>query len=587
MIKRNHNQKNKSTLSAKQILKLDRAQLHLQVEEKMSRAPKDIEAFLSKETRHILHELQVHQLELEMQNEELRRAQEELDESRARYFDLYDLAPVGYCTISGKGLILEANLTAANLLGVERGLLVKQPITRFILKDDQDIFYQHRKQILEASGPQACELRMVKNDGTAFWTRMEAVAVKDCRLDSGQNADSALLFRIVMSDITVLKQAEDTIHQSQKVESIGRLAGGVAHDFNNMLGVIIGRTEICLARIDSSHPIYTDLNEIRKAAERSANLTRQLLAFARKQTIAPRVFDLNGIIGCMLKMLRDLIGEEINLVWLPGNNLWMVKADPSQIEQILANLCVNSRDAITGTGTISIKTDNIVLNADYCARHPESISGEYVLMTVNDDGCGMNKEVIDRLFEPFFTTKEMGKGTGLGLSMVYGSVKQNNGYIDVISEPGHGTTFKIYLPRNKAVADQIRKEGAVESIRGHETILLAEDEPAILEMAMLMLQHLGYTVLPAPTPMEAIRLAEIHSADIHMLMTDVVMPGMNGRDLAKKLHSIYPHLKFLFMSGYTSDVIALHGKLDEFVNFIQKPFSTKDLAAKVREALDS
>jgi PAS domain S-box-containing protein len=395
-------------------------------------------------------------------------------------------------------------------------------------------------------------------------------------------------------DISERKQAEeekarleDQLRQAQKMESVGRLAGGVAHDFNNMLGVILGHAEMALDQVDSAQPLHGDLTEIRQAAERSADLTRQLLAFARKQTVAPQVLDLNETVAGMLNMLKRLIGEDIDLCWQPQPDLWPVKVDPSQIDQILANLCINARDAIAEVGKTTIETGNSIVDKAYCRGHPGLAPGEYVRLAVSDDGCGMDKETLSHLFEPFFTTKGVGQGTGLGLATVYGIVKQNNGFTDVHSELGKGTTFTIYLPRQVAKAEHIRKESpTAPAARGRETVLLVEDEPAILNMITRMLETRGYTVLAAGTPGEAIRLAREHAGEIHLLLTDVVMPEMNGRALAKNLLSLYPHLKRLFMSGYTADVIARQGVLDDGVHFIQKPFSTKNLSAKVREALE-
>ena len=388
-------------------------------------------------------------------------------------------------------------------------------------------------------------------------------------------------------DVTDRKRVEEQLIQAQKMEAVGRLAGGVAHDFNNMLGVILGHTELALEQADPTHPLHDHLEEIMKAAERSANLTRQLLAFARKQTIAPRVLDLNQTVTGMLKMLQRIIGEDIDLTWQPEADVWPVKMDPSQIDQILANLCVNARDAIAGVGKMTIETANTVFAEDYCAIHPGFFPGDYVRLAVSDDGCGMNRETMSHLFEPFFTTKRIGKGTGLGLATVYGTVKQNNGFINVYSEPGQGTTFAIYLPRHAGKAEQERLEDAQGlPPRGRETILLVEDEPDLLDLTATMLERQGYTVLVASTPGEAIRLAGEHIGGIQLLMTDVVMPEMNGRDLAKNLLALYPDLKRLFTSGYTANVIAHHGVLDEGVHFIQKPFSIKDLAAKIREVLD-
>jgi CheY-like chemotaxis protein len=361
----------------------------------------------------------------------------------------------------------------------------------------------------------------------------------------------------------------------------------VAHDFNNMLGVIIGHAEMAMEQVDQALPLYSDLQQIREAAERSSDLTRQLLAFARKQTIAPKVLDINETVEGMLKMLRRLIGEDIDLLWKPGRNLRPVKVDPSQIDQLLANLCVNARDAIEGVGKVTIETDSVAFDEAYCADHTGFVPGEYVLLAVSDDGYGMDKETLSHLFEPFFTTKDVGKGTGLGLATVYGMVKQNNGFINVYSEPGHGTRFTIYLPRYESMTASLPEQAPVQVMtRGSETILVVEDEPALLKMTTMMLEKQGYTVLAANTPGEAIRLAREYPGHINLLLTDVVMPEMNGSELAGNLLSIYPDLKRLFMSGYTANVIAHHGVLDEGVHFIQKPFSLKNLGAKLREALD-
>ena len=394
-------------------------------------------------------------------------------------------------------------------------------------------------------------------------------------------------------DLTAHKRAaaekaklEAQFQQAQKMESVGRLAGGVAHDFNNMLQAILGNAALALEEIPPVSPARESLEEIQKAALRSADLTRQLLAFARRQTIAPKVLDLNEAVEGLLKMLRRLIGEDIHLAWLPAADLGPVKVDPTQIDQILANLCVNARDAIDGVGKVTIETGNAVFDEAYCADHPGFVPGEYVRLAVSDDGRGMDKETQAHLFEPFFTTKGVGEGTGLGLATIYGIVKQNHGFVHVYSEPGQGTTFRLYLPRHAGQAAATRTEPARALPRSSgETVLLVEDEPAILAIARKVLARLGYTVLTARTPGEAIGLAETPAREIHLLMTDVVMPEMNGRDLARRILSIHPKLKCLFMSGYTANVIAHHGVLDEGVHFIQKPFSMEDLAAKVRQAL--
>ena len=388
-------------------------------------------------------------------------------------------------------------------------------------------------------------------------------------------------------DITEREKLQAQLVQAQKLESLGRMAGGVAHDFNNMLGAILGHAEAAMENLDPSLPIHADLTGIRKAAERSADLTRQMLAFARQQTIAPKVIDLNEAVAGMLGMLRRLIAEDVDLVWLPGSTVWSVKMDPSQIDQVLANLLLNAQDAIDGVGKVTIETGHIFFDDIYCTEHPGFVPGEYVQLTVSDNGCGMDKDTLAKLYEPFFTTKGMGKGTGLGLATVYGIVKQNSGFINVYSEVGKGTSFKIFLPRQAGQPEKKQPRDPAASVpRGHETILLVEDEPLILNLTTRMLQGLGYKVLAAATPNEAIRLAEAHSNEIPLLCTDVVMPEMSGLDLVKILGSSYPNIKCLYMSGYTANVITHHGVLDEGVHFIQKPFMIGGLAGKVREALD-
>jgi len=423
--------------------------------------------------------------------------------------------------------------------------------------------------------------------GNEVWLESSLIPV----FDDSNNVD---YITVVSADVTHRKQnekekarLEGQLRQAQKMEAVGRLAGGVAHDFNNMLNVIIGHADMAMEDVDPSQPIYEGLKEIKRAGDRSADLTRQLLAFARKQTVSPKVLNLNRAVESITRMLHRLIGEDIDLIWLPGQDLWPVKVDPGQTDQILANLCVNARDAIASVGKITIETGNAAFDEAYCRDHPGFTPGKYVLLAVSDDGYGMAPETLDNIFEPFFTTKASGKGTGLGLATVYGVVKQNKGFINVYSEPGQGTTFKIYLPRYRSNAKTIaEKENPPTTEPGDETILLVEDDIAILKMTAQMLERLGYHVISAQTPKEAIRLSHEHAGDIHLLLTDVVMPEMNGRDLAKNILSIYPNFKQLFMSGYTANVIAHHGILYEGVNFIQKPFSRQQLGAKIREVLD-
>ncbi len=928
------------------------------------------EALSPEETRQALHELRVHQIELEMQNEELRRSREELVASRARYFDLYDLAPVGYCTVSEQGLILEANRTAATLLGVAPGALVGHPITRFILPEDQDIYYRHREQFTATGEPQACELRMLYHDGTQFWARVKTAAAQDsdgapvCRTvlsditghhqsaealkaseaylqgliysipdliwmkdlhgvylscnsrferlfgteekniigktdydfvdreladffrtndqlamerggpstneeevvfaDDGhretletiktpvrgsdgkllgvlgigrditerkqaeeelrtKEAEYRLLFENILSaivvhtpdtrvifsnpmastllglaedqlqgkfardpvwqflkedntpiplaeypvnqvlssgkrvenqvlgirradreqptwvlyhaypvsdasgrlsqvvvtfvDITERKQAQDALagsetkfrrlsqefqglldaipdhltlldrelcilwanraagaklgkapedlvgqhcymlwqgqtepcdpcpvtesfatgrpaagtitwpdgsswdlraapltdrggavarvievardvteqrstetqlHQAQKMEAVGRLAAGVAHDFNNLLMIILGQAELTASHLGPDDPLRPGLQGIVDAGSRAANLTRQLLAFARQEVVCPRSLDLNAAVADMEKMLSRLIGEDIELLWKPGNGVWPVYLDPSQVDQLLANLVVNARDAIADVGTVTVETGTAVLDETYCASHPGSTPGEYAVLTVSDTGVGMDRETQARIFEPFYTTKERGKGTGLGLATVYGIVKQAGGSVYVYSEPGQGTTLRLYLPRQQGEETAaVLQTAPPKSAWGEETVLLVEDEAAVLDLGRTALERQGYRVLPADTPEAALLVAREEPGEIALLATDVVMPGMNGRELYERLQAQRPDLKCLYLSGYTADVITQRGVLPEGVNFLQKPFTLKSLAQKVRAVLDS
>ena len=382
------------------------------------------------------------------------------------------------------------------------------------------------------------------------------------------------------------EKLESQFRQSQKMESIGRLAGGIAHDFNNMLSIINGYSELILGELPTSDPNYFRIQEIGKAGERSADLTRQLLAFARKQVISTKVLNINDNVDGMLKMLSRILGEDVELSWNPGPSLWKVKMDSSQIDQLLANLLVNARDAISGNGKVTIETGRANVDKAFCKTHPDSVPGKYILLSVSDNGCGIDKEKLQHIFEPFFTTKKIGEGTGLGLSTVFGIVKQNKGFINVHSEPGKGTTFKIYLPRHEPEYAESDEESEPSKIfRGTGTVLVVEDEESLLLIVKILIERLGYTVLSTSSPFEAIKIAEKYKEEIHLLMTDVIMPGISGSDLQKRISSLRPGIKCLFMSGYAADIISHNGILDEGVHFLQKPFTEEDLSAKLREAI--
>ena len=374
--------------------------------------------------------------------------------------------------------------------------------------------------------------------------------------------------------------------QAQKLEMVGQLAGGIAHDFNNMLAVILIRSEMALQEVSPASALHRHLTEIHSTGQRSAELTRKLLGFARKQMIAPRLLDLNDAIASMLQMLQRLIGENINLQWLPGAALWPVKLDPSQIDQILVNLCVNARDAIDDTGIIKIQTENIAIDDNYAALHPPLHAGNYVMLTVTDNGCGMTPEVLSHAFEPFFTTKEVGKGTGLGLATVYGIMQQNHGHILVYSEQAVGTTFKLFFPSHAEATPTTTAPPALETLRARgETVLVVEDELPVLEMCAESLRTLGYTVHTAASPLAALDIAATQQGQIDLLITDVIMPEMNGSDVARRVTELHPGVKRLYMSGYPANFVTQRGVLETGVHFILKPFTLQQLAAAVRNAL--
>jgi len=503
-----------------------------------------------------------------------------LKESEKKFRSYVDFAPDGIFVANEKGDYIDVNDAACRITGYSREELLAMKIVDLFPEDAKDDSERHFRNVV-TSGISSGELPFIRKDGARRFWSVDAVKLSETR------------FLGFSKDITERKLAEEEkeklrtqLFQAQKMESVGRLAGGVAHDFNNMLGVILGYLEISLEDMEPSHALYNNLKAIEKAAIYSVDLTKQLLAFARKQTISPKLLDLNDTIAGMLKMLRRLIGEDINLVWIPGIKPWKVMMDPVQVDQILANLCVNARDSISGNGKITIEMKNITFDDMWCNTHPGFNPGDYVVISVSDNGCGMDRDVLEHIFEPFFTTKELGKGTGLGLATVYGIVRQNNGFINVYSEPEMGSTFNIYLPgvMEKAVETKKSRDEKAPPGKG-ETVLLVEDDENLLDMTKLMLKKLGYTVLAAKSPVEAINIGDECKGNIDILMTDVVMPEMNGRELSEKLLARYPNIKCLFMSGYTADVIAHHGVLEEGVKFIQKPFSKKDLAGKLREVL--
>jgi PAS domain S-box-containing protein len=508
-----------------------------------------------------------------------KRVEEALQKSEAHFRSLVHDAPYGIYRVTLDGRLLEVNPALVMMLGYEsEAELLRCNVERDIYRDPQA--RQHLlKEHLQKEDFREIEAEWRRKDGKIITVRMTGhpVLQKDNSLD---------YFEVFAEDITERRSLEKQLLQSQKMEAIGRLAGGIAHDFNNLLGVILGHSDMLTEQIGANDRLRKSVEATRHAAERAAALTMQLLAFSRKQVIEPTVIDLNASVMEIEKMLHRVIGEDIELAIKLQPELGRVKADAGQLSQVLMNLAVNSRDAMPGGGKLVIETADVELDDTYVRQHLGAKPGSFVMLAVSDTGIGMDSETLSHIFEPFFTTKETGKGTGLGLSMVYGIIKQSNGYIMAYSEPGRGTTFKIYFPRTEeSVSAQKKTDQAIPG--GSETILVVEDEPALRELACVLLEDAGYTVLESSGVEDALETAKDLGRTIDLLLTDVVMPRMDGRELAKRMVALRPNLKVLYMSGYADDVIMHRGVLTEGAVLVQKPFTKSTLLQKVRETLDS
>ncbi len=514
------------------------------------------------------------------------RAEDALRKSEEKYRTIIESMEEGLIESDLKGNCIFANDAACKLLGYARDELIGMSYKKRVAPEMRRQMYEAYHRIYETGKPEfLLDYGVVRKDGSVRILQSNIALMRDA---SGHPVG----FRSLVRDITQLKKAEEEkskieeqLFQARKMESVGRLAGGVAHDFNNMLTVILGYTELIKSRLSQDDSLFKDILEIEKAAGRSKELTRQLLAYSRKEIIAPRPIDLNDLIVGGEKTLSRLLGEDIELRFYLKKDIWKIKVDPSQMELILINLTANARDAMPNGGRLTIETENIQLNKAYCRIHLGFSPGDYVLLGVSDDGTGMDKETAKHVFEPFFTTKETGKGTGLGLATVYGIIKQNEGFINVYSEPGRGTTFKIYIPRSLEEGEAIKPVEEALITSGTGTVLLVEDDDMVRKITTEMLQAIGYTTLSARTPIEALSFCRNADTRIDLVITDVIMPQFSGKELSDRIKAIRPGAKVLFMSGYSTNVIAHQGILEEGVHFIQKPFSLSDLARKISDAM--
>lgn len=530
--------------------------------------------------RDAMYALRVHQIELEMQNEELQRAQAALEISRARYFELYDLAPVGYLTIGENGVVREANLTAAHLLGLVRSEIVQQRFSNFVFPEDQNTFYLQRRQLLDLGTPQVCELRMTRRGAEAFWVRMEASLVRD--------AATVPTIHAAISDISERKQAEDAQAQlqaqlahAQKMEAVGALAGGIAHDFNNILtGILGGLSLLEMDLVDGEH--QADIDEMKGLVVRAANLTQSLLGFARRGKNDVRSLDL----ALAVEKAAELFGrtrKDITIRREVGHDLHSVVMDRTQLEQVLLNLFINAGQAMPGGGSVLVSMTNAEVSAEQVGSlgAPRDL---YVVLVIADTGVGMDAATQARIFEPFFTTKDVGKGTGLGLASVYGIVKSHGGHIKVASHVGHGTVFTLQLPATDARPSAETVPPAPME-RGSETILIVDDEEHVRNVCSRMLTRMGYNVLVASGGREALELVQLHGDAISLIILDMTMPEMSGAETYKELRKVAPHTKVLLSSGHS-----LEGQAQEMMTggcqgFIQKPFNLAKLTTKVQETL--
>ena len=558
----------------------DSSKLRRLAEEALKEAPDDrgdLSGISPEEMTGLIHELRVHQIELKMQNEELRRIQEELEKERDRYSHLYDFAPVGYFTVSEKGIIVEANLTAATLLGMERSSLIGSPFSRFVLREDQDILYFHRKRLLETKKPQSCRLRLVKKGSSEFYANLEWMIVED---EYGGVSQT----RITASDITEQQELENKLRQVRKMEAIGTIAGGIAHQFNNALHIITGRIDLLEMDFSGDEKVSNFAKEMKDSAFRMARLTAQLLAYARGGKYQAKTVSLGDFVRETLPLVRHVVDSSINVDLDLPLDMPNVKVDLIQLQMVLSAVLVNASEAMEGEGRIRVACRNEIIAEEIEGNFPKLTPGNYACLVIADDGKGMNEETNKRVFEPFFTTKA--EGRGLGLAAAYGIVKNHNGWISVDSVLGKGTVVKIYLPAAEApVKEAAKSKPRAELTKGQGTILVIEDEELVMKVTREILKRLGYRVLEAKTGQEAIDVVKTFDGDIDLAMLDILLPGMSGDIIYPLLMEARPNLKVIVFSGYSID-----GPAQKILNagaedFIQKPFTVVDLSEKLKKIL--
>ena len=550
----------------------------------------EVSAELSpEEINNLIHELQVHQIELEMQFEELRKVQLEIEKSRQKFTDLYDFAPVGYITVDKNGKILEANLTTANQLGLMRSTLINKKFYNYIDSCDRDMFYLHLKNAFETKTCQTCEIKLLTKESNQFYAHLESIVVED---DKGVYDQC----RIAINEITKRKKAEKEkeilqlqLLQAQKMEAIGVLAGGVAHEFNNLMTAVLGFNSLAMMQTDKSTPLYRYLTQVERSAKRAADLTHKLLAFSRKQSMEFTSLTINKSIKDLLIMLHTLVGKDIELLTDLQPDLWYVEADIGNIDQVIMNLVINAKDAMPAGGKLTIKTENIIINENSYMNVPDARPGRFVCFSVEDSGVGMDKGTIEQIFNPFFTTKGVDKGTGLGLSAVYGILRQHEGWVNVYSEPGQGSTFKVYLPAILSKPEiKVNEMTSIKELWGKgERILLVEDDTAVCEFAYNALSGVGYVVSEAANAKHAMDIYKKENGKFDLIFADVILPDSTGLELLGRLLVSNQKPRVLFCSGHTDVKSQWELLSQQGYQFLHKPFSLYDLLQAIKKAIKS